>query len=65
MTTRIAAAVVWSQLEPTRQDVCATEGRAGDVTQTLERDQKIMSGSQTLDIELFIRVEVGFALFRL
>jgi hypothetical protein len=33
---RTAAALKWTQLEPIRQAVCATEGGAGKVTQALE-----------------------------
>jgi len=31
----------WSQLDPRRQAVCATEGRAGEVTQAFGGVQKI------------------------
>lgn len=46
--------------------VCVAEGRAGEVVlfQPLGGAQKMVSESQTLDIELFILLEFGFALFR-
>jgi len=36
---------IWNQ----EDKVCATKGRAGEVTQALAGAQEIMNGSQTLD----------------
>jgi hypothetical protein len=37
---RIVSAVEWSQPEPRGQAVCAAEGRAGEMTQSLWRSPK-------------------------
>lgn len=45
----------------TAQAVYVAEGRAKEVTQPLGSTQKIVSGSQIWDIELFTLLEFSFA----
>lgn len=56
------AGIEWSQPEPTRQAVCAVNGRARDVVLSkLSGARKIMGESQTSDTELSLLLDSVFA----